>query len=296
VLCAVLWSSNVIVAKLIADDIPPFTLSLGRNLVAFLASLPLALMERPTSAAFRENALTLLIAGSIGTGFFNALVYHGLATTSAINAVMVMSLVPAVVPAISFVLVRERLHRAQALGIVLSLLGVLWIVTQGQPAALFFQQLVIGDAQMFCAMLCWSTYTVLVRRRSSALGPYTFFSGVVAVACLALLPFAVWEWRATNLQVPSSAWLAVVYIGIVPSGIAMILFNRAVQVVGANLAGVFQHLVPICGTLMAIGFLGERFGAYHAAGGALIAAGIFAATRAPRIVGTEIRKESPAPR
>ena len=149
---------------------------------------------------------------------------------------------------------------------------------------------------MFCAMLCWSTYTVLARRRTSAIGPYSFFLSLVVVAILVLLPFVIWEWGTKTPSAALPAWLAVVYIGLFPTTLALVLFNGAVLTIGANLAGAFQHLVPVFGTLMSIWFLNERFGAYHAAGALLIAAGLFAATRAPRVAALVAPEKTPAPR
>lgn len=280
-LCAVLWSTNVVVAKLLVEQVPPFTLALGRNFVALVALLPLAFRGWPDRAIVRENAVTMIVAGLLGTGAFNALVYHALQTTSAINAVMMMSLCPTAIPLISFVMLRERFRLAQALGIALSLSGVAIIVTRGEPLNLLSQGLVGGDTLMFFAMLCWSLYTVLAKSRTPGLNPYVFFFCVVFVATLALLPFAFWEWQKQTYEISTLAWLAVIYVGIVPTAIAIALFNRAVVVVGANTAGAFQHLVPVFGTMMAISFLGEHFGMFHAIGALVIALGLFAAARQP---------------
>lgn len=276
-LCALLWSTNVVVAKILVEQVPPFTLALGRNFVALVALLPLALRGWPERRVFRENTWTMFFAGLVGTGAFNALVYHALRETSAINAVMMMSLCPTAIPLISFLLVRERFRSAQALGIGLSLSGVAIIVTRGEPLSFLSRELAGGDALMFFAMLCWSFYTVLAKRRTSGLDPYVFFFCVVFVATLGLFPLAFWEWQKQTYDISALAWLAVVYVGIVPTAIAIALFNRAVVIVGANTAGVFQHLVPVFGTIMAICFLGEHFSTFHAVGAAIIAAGLFAA-------------------
>jgi drug/metabolite transporter (DMT)-like permease len=267
------------VAKLLVEQVPPFTLALGRNFVALVVLLPLAFRGWPDRATFKENAVTMGVAGLLGTGAFNALVYHALQTTSAINAVMMMSLCPTAIPLISFFMVRERFRLGQVLGIGLSLSGVAVIVTRGEPLSLFSQRLVGGDGLMFFAMLCWSLYTVLAKRRTPRLNPYVFFFCVVLVATLALLPFAFWEWQKQTYEISALAWLAVIYVGIVPTAIAIALFNRAVVVVGANTAGAFQHLVPVFGTIMAIFLLGEHFGMFHAVGALVIALGLFAAAR-----------------
>jgi drug/metabolite transporter (DMT)-like permease len=275
VLCGFLWGTNVVVGRGLHDEVAPFTFALLRNAVALLVLLPLAAGDlRKNWGLLRQHAGVVFIAGVFGTALFNALVYNALHTTTAINAALTVSLCPAVIPVISFFVLKERLTLLQALGVAVSFLGVAVIVTRGDPRLLASLSFVPGDLLMLGAMFCWSVYTVVVRRKDPRLSPYAFLVAINAVAVLALAPFFAWEAARVGMSMAPFAWLGVIYIGVFPTALAIMLFNRAVGIVGANTASAFQHIVPLFGTLLAILFLGERLSVFHWIGGALIAFGL----------------------
>lgn len=283
VLSTLFWGSNVVVGRAIHEDVPGFAMAFSRNFLALFLILPLAWHTRPKGpgelrAQLYANRWTLLIAGSIGTGLFNAVVYNALHTTTATNAALMMSLCPAIVPVIAFFVVGERLRALQAFGIGLSILGVAAIVSRGDLASLLALDLVPGDLLMLIATGCWSLYTVMVRRKDAALSPFVFFAAILAIAVVTLLPFFVWETVNTAQTITARGWLAIAYVASFPTALAVVLFNRAVGIIGANRTGVFQHLVPVFATIFAILFLGERLALYHLVGAALIAAGVATAT------------------
>ncbi len=136
-----------------------------------------------------------------------------------------------------------------------------------------------GDLLMLLAMLAWSYYSVIVRRKPAALSPFAFLAAILACAVPVLLPFYLAE---TLLRAPMPFSLPAVaatgYVGLFPTALALLLYNRAIQAIGPNRAGAFNHLIPVFAALLAILFLGERFAVYHAAGAALIVAGLSLAT------------------
>ena len=139
---------------------------------------------------------------------------------------------------------------------------------------------------MVAAMLLWAVYSVLVRRRPAALHPNAMLTGIVGFAVLFLLPAVAVE-HASGAVMPLT-WASVVtvaYVGVVASALVYIGFNPAVEAVGPNRAGLFLHLMPLFGAVLAIVFLGESLRLYHISGAALIAAGLYLATvSAPRSV------------
>ena len=171
----------------------------------------------------------------------------------------------------------------QALGVLVSLAGVLTIIGQGDLDTLLGMRLNPGDLWVLGAMLCWAVYTVGLRWRPPELSSRAFTGAVVAIGVALLVPMFLWDygggsrtqWNATTLS-------AVVYFAIFPSVLAYFFWNAAVARVGGERAGTFIHLMPVFGAVLAWFFLGEALLWYHFAGAALIFAGIFAASHPDR--------------
>lgn len=278
--CTVFWGSNVVVGRAVHADLPPVGLAFWRNIVALAVLLPFTwrtlIAQGP---GIRRHVVLLAGAGLVGTALFNALIYAAVHTTIAINAALMISLSPVAIPVIAYFMLRERLSTRQTVGIAVSLVGVLVIISRGDLALLKSLSVQPGDLLMFGAMLCWSYYSVIVKRKPTELGPYTFLAAILVFANLALLPFYLWE-SAVGMPMPltQASVLAIVYLGVFPTALALLLFNRAVLVLGANRTGLFNHLVPVFATLLAIIFLHERPALYHAAGAAFIVFGLYLST------------------
>jgi drug/metabolite transporter (DMT)-like permease len=160
-----------------------------------------------------------------------------------------------------------------------SLLGILVIVSQGELVRLLHFEFHPGDGWILLAMPVWGIYSVLLKRRPPELGGVSLLF-VISVAGLALLtPAFVLEALRAPPRWPSAGEAAgVLYVGLAASVAAYICWNRGVAVVGANTAGFTLHLLPAFGTVLAMVFLGEAFHAFHAAGIAIILVGVVLAT------------------
>lgn len=284
VTCALVWGSNVVVGRAVHAELPPVGLAFWRNAVALLALLPFTWRGLAAQrAALWRGRRVILAAGIVGTALFNYLIYRALHSTTAISAGLMMSLTPVAVPAIAFVLLRDRLTLRQGLGIAVSLVGVAAIVTRGDLSHLAAGSFNAGDLMMIAAMLCWSFYSVVIKRKPADLGPFVFLAAVLACAVPVLLPFYVWE-SLSSAPMPATptAFAAGLYLGLVPTMLALLLFNYAVQIIGPIRTGPYAHLVPVFAALLAILFLGERLAAFHFIGAAFIAAGLYLATRRER--------------
>jgi drug/metabolite transporter (DMT)-like permease len=159
----------------------------------------------------------------------------------------------------------------------LSLAGILVILSRGEPASLLGLEVHAGDAWILLAMPVWGAYSVLLKRRPPEIGGVAFLFVISALGTLLLVPAAVIappRWPAPG------ELLGVLYIAAFASVLAFICWNRGVAIVGANAAGFTLHLLPLFGTVLALVFLGETFQAFHALGFATILAGVIVATRA----------------
>lgn len=276
ILATLFWSGNFVIGRGVHEIVPPIALSFWRWGVAFLILLPFAAQHlwQQRKLALR-NWRFLVLQGVLGVTGFNTLVYLGLQSTGAINAVLVNSTIPVIIVFITFGLYRERITLRQGIGGLLSLFGVIWVVTRGAPSTLFSLEGNIGDLWVLAAALTWASYSVFLRHYPEGLHPLVFLLSIMITGLIALAPFYAWEhFGGRVIKFDRPTLLSVLYVALFASVLAFIFWNRAVRWVGANRAGVFVHLMPVFSTLLAIAFLGERLEAYHLWGIAAVATGI----------------------
>jgi drug/metabolite transporter (DMT)-like permease len=218
----------------------------------------------------------VLILGLIGVGGYNTFAYLALQHTTATNAVLLNSFIPVVTIAISWAFLGKHLIRPQAIGVLVSLVGALSIVARGDLQVLTHLNLNLGDAWMLAAVLVWAVYTVGLAWRPAGVDPMLMLAAMTTVGVAALLPAYLWEMaqgRQINVHLGSLASLA--YVGIFPSFLGYIFYNRGVAEVGANKGSLFIHLMPVFGTILSVIFLGEIPYWYHYLGIGLIFTGIW---------------------
>ena len=278
------WSGNWIAGRALRDAFEPAALNFWRWAVACLVLAPFALPRlRGKAVVLRRHAVILLVLALTGVALFHGLVYLGLRSTTAVNAVLLNSSIPLFILLCSWAIERERASLRQVAGMLVSLAGILVIVTRGEPAALLRLELHAGDAWILLAMPVWGVYSVLLKRRPPELGGIEFLFTISLAGVLLLAPVVALQ-EAAGAGVPLLRWpgagaaLGVLYMAVAASVLAYIFWNRGVAAVGANAAGFTVHLLPAFGTLLAILFLGETFAGFHAAGIAIILAGVLLAT------------------
>lgn len=283
-LASLFWAGNWIVGRVLRDAFDPVTLNFLRWSGAVIVLAPFAWRGTlEARAAIRRSAGVLVLLALTGVALFQSLVYLGLRTTTAVNAVLLNSSAPLFMLLCSWAIERERGSRRQVAGMLISLAGILVILSRGEAASLLRLDLHTGDAWILLAMPVWGVYSVLLKRRPPEVGGVVFLFVISLIGVLLLAPLVALEaLRAPPRWPGGAAAAAVLYTSLAASVGAFICWNRGVAVVGANSAGFTLHLLPAFGTLLAIILLGESFHAFHAAGIATILLGVVVATRAPR--------------
>ena len=281
---ALCWAGNAIVGRLAAGHIPPVTLSFIRWTCAFLLVLPFAWNHLVRDwPAIRARLGTMVVLSVTGIAAFNTLQYWALEHTQALNTLLLQSAGPLVVAIWSLILLGVRLTLAQAGGVLLSLTGVLVILLHGDLTTLKNIEFNKGDLIFTVALIIFGFYSVLTLRRpkihSLSFASFTFGAGA---ACL--VPLLIWELSTRPvMQLDTANLLSLIYVAVFPSTLAYLCFNRGVQLIGANRAAPFFHMVPVFGAAMAMVFLGERPQLFHIVGFALVLTGVFVASRSQRV-------------
>jgi drug/metabolite transporter (DMT)-like permease len=281
-LASLFWAGNWVIGRALREAIEPVALNFCRWMVAVVVLAPFAWPRvRPQLAVVRANLGILALLSLLGVALFQGLVYLGLRSTTAVNAVLLNSSAPLFMMLCAWFLDRERSTPRQAAGMLLSLAGILVIMARGEWAHLQRLELHAGDLLILLAMPVWGAYSVLLKRRPPELGGVAFLFVISVLGVAMLAPVAAWEaLGAPPRELGPGAALGVLYVGLAASVGAFICWNRGVAVVGANAAGFTLHLLPAFGTVLAILVLGESFQGFHAAGIATILAGVVIATRA----------------
>jgi drug/metabolite transporter (DMT)-like permease len=283
---ALCWAGNAIVGRLAAGHIPPVTLSFLRWSLAFLIILPFAWKHLKRDwGAIRSHLGTMVFLSIIGIAAFNTLQYWALEHTQALNTLLLQSAGPLFVAVWSLILLGVRLTLAQAGGIALSLIGVLVILLHGDLTALTSIEFNKGDIIFTVALAIFGLYSVLSLKRPQIHGlSFVGFTFGCGAACL--VPLWIWElFSRPVMQLDAANLLSLFYVAVFPSTLAYLCFNRGVQLIGANRAAPFFHVVPVFGSAMAIVFLGEHPQLFHVIGFALVLTGVFVASRKPAPAG-----------
>ena len=279
-LTSLFWAINIVLGRYIAGTIPPIMLAQIRWTGAGLILLPFALHHlRRDWPLIRERFGLMLLLSLSGITLYNTLAYYGVQYTQAINGLLIQSVGPLMIALFTYLFFRERLTAGQAAGITLSFVGVLVIISGGDLSALLGLRLNKGDLWFLLALVFYCCYAAAMRLRPR-IHPLSFLAFTIIAGATLQIPATVAEYAlGFRINPTPQAFLVLAYVVIFPSILANLFFNRGVDLIGANRAGPFLHLIPVFGSVIAFFFLGERPALYHVLGYALILVGIFAAQR-----------------
>lgn len=275
VLPPLFWAGNATLARFVADQIPPISLSFWRWVIALLVLIPFTWSHvRKDWPEIIKSWKIIFLLGLLGIASFNTLLYTAAHTTTAINISLTQSVMPVSIVLISFILFGDRITLRQVLAIALCTIGAGYIIVRGDIQRLMNLEFVIGDLIMILAVILYAIYTVLLRKRPN-IHPLSFLTVTFAVGVVSLFPPYLWEIQSVPpLVLSQSVILSLIYIAFFPSILAYLCWNRGTYEIGANRAGLYINLLPLFTALLAVFFLEERFQTYHIAGILLIFSGL----------------------
>ncbi len=284
VLTTLFWSGNFVASRTITADFGAIALAYVRWGLATIILTPFAIKYvKADWQIIKKHWLILLLIATSGITIFNTFIYIGLRDTTAINALLIQSLGPLIVFVWSFVLFREHIKFKQLLAICISLFGVAYIVFKGQISNIMNLNFNMGDILIILAIIFYSLYSALLKKMPK-IHWLSFLYITFLMGEFMLTPFFIWDLVANgnHMFFNGKSLSVLAYVAIFPAILAYIFFNRAVSLVGANIAASFFHLIPVFGTIMAIIFLNETLQYFHMVGFSMVVLGIYIGTSAKK--------------
>ena len=280
---ASIWGGMYVVSDVTLVSVPPFTLLTLRILLALLVLFPLNRVKGQPAAG-RQTKAELLAVGAVGLGISLGTQFVGTDLSTALNGALVTSASPAFVVLFAMILLRERLTRLRLASIVFSSIGVLVILNPA--AADFGSDSFLGNVFLAISALTWGLYSVLVRTVSlrHALPTLTVTVYALLGGLLLSIPASAIELTQRPLgEVDALVVLGALYLGLVSTALALLLWNRAFVLLPATLASLFFFAQPLSGALLAALLLGQEMTLALWLGGGLIAAALLLSiVRAPQ--------------
>ena len=280
VIASASWAGSSVAGRAAAGSVPPYALSFLRWLGATILFLPLGLRPLWRERAHFLRHWPLMVAFSFfGVTGFSVPYFAALQATTAVNVSILNASAPIITVILSFAMVGILITRGQLAGIALAFAGALVIMIRGDLAVLATLRLNIGDVLSLAAFLAWCMYTVMLRWKPAEIGTYSFLLAIAALGCVSMAPMFAWELAQGRSFAPTANnWFIIGYTSVFPSFVAYICWNKAVPVVGANIAAISQYLNPVFGVIFAMAILSEGLESYHLAGIAAIFAGLYLST------------------
>jgi len=277
ILTTIFWSGNFIVGKAASTyEIPPFSLNFYRWFFAGLILLPFTFKELIKKKKYIfDNIGFFTLLGITSITIFNSIVYYSLYYTQVISGILMISTIPVWIIFISSILNIERTNIFQIIGVVFSLTGVIFIITKADLEIIRNLNFNKGDLSMVVAMFSWAVYSALLKSKKYEISQFSLLQVVIITGLIFLTPIYLIEMYLGNVIVIGIPFvLTLTYVVFFPGLASFIFWIKGISLIGANRAGVFLHLMPIFGAIMAMVIFKEKFMYYHILGAIFIIAGI----------------------
>ena len=277
ILTTIFWSGNFIVGKAASIyNIPPFSLNFYRWLFAFLILIPFTFRELIKKKDYiLNNIIFFLVLGITSITIFNSIVYYSLYYTQVISGVLMISTIPVWIIFISSLLNIEKTNIFQIMGVILSLTGVLFIITKADLNLIKNLEFNKGDLTMIIAMFSWAIYSAFLKKQKFKISQFALLEIIIIIGLIFLTPVFLFELSHGKVVEPNTSFFMILtYVVIFPSLLAYFFYIKGISIIGANRSGAFLHLMPIFGAIMALVIFNEKFMYYHFLGVICIIVGI----------------------
>ena len=280
VLATFIWSGNFIVARAVNKEIPPISLNFYRWLIASIIIFPFAFKKfKAEWKTVKQSWHYLFWISLTGIALFNTFVYVGAHYTSAINLALIGTTSSPIMSVLfARLFLKEKVGWMKFAGMVVCIIGVLFLLSKGNFRNLVHLQFGEGDLWVLLAAFCFAIYNTMAKKKPVTISPVKFLFVIFSFGTLLVLPFYVWELNHT----PAVEWngkilLSILYLGLFASVICFLIWNMAIRKLGAGRTALFGNLIPIFSSIEAAIILHEEFTWVHITSMVIVFAGIIMA-------------------
>jgi drug/metabolite transporter (DMT)-like permease len=274
------WAGSIVVVRDVAGIMPPAAMSFLRCVLALIILYPICRRSLHSQLPLMRKHWKII--GLQGVLLFiggNGMLFVGLQFTSAISGALINSAEPVVIVAVAWVMFRDRLTTIQWIGVVISMIGVLYLIGRGDVSVFLSFDLNIGDVFVLISIVSWAFYAVLMRRVPRELDRLNLVFGILVAGAIVVFPFWILEniFYKTTPLIWETVWTTG-FNAVFASILALFWWNHTVEKLGPGRAGLFVHLIPVYTVVLAMSLLGEQPYLFHVIGIGLIAIGIVLTT------------------
>ncbi|WP_027352146.1 DMT family transporter [Desulfotomaculum nigrificans] len=270
---SMIWAGNFVAGKFLVGHASPLTLTNMRWIISILCLIPIVWVREKRLLPPHQAILPLFLMGLTGVVFFNIFMFLALERTSADNVGLLSALNPVSIAVASYFLLHEKISARQVLGMLISLIGVLAVISHGDWHRIAKFHLNTGDLFMLAAVVMWGLYSVTGKKAMQYVSPYMSTLWAGAFGFMALLPFNLPSFTITG---PDKAfWMATLYTSIGATVAAMVFWNIGIQKIGGTRSGMFLNFNPIFTAILAYFLLGEQMSPAQVVGTVLVIAGVY---------------------
>ena len=279
---AIFWGGNYVIGRVLVEHADPILMTQARWLLTAVMLLFLYFRQLTRQwQAITHSFKSIVFLALFGQVLFPLTLYIGLQTTTSLNAAIYMSATPSVVLIINWLVFRDNITRNNVYGVVLSSLGVIFLIMHGDLGNLaVFTHLNHGDLWAMGSALSWAFYCSFLRTKDKTISSNAFVTVSSVIGAVMLIPI-VWCYCLTQAHVDLSAysngsfWLGLTYLVLFPSWLSYVFWNKGISEIGATRGEIYTHIIPLSGGLLSIGFLDVQFEYYHFVSAVMIALGIW---------------------
>ena len=284
ILATLFWGGNYMFGKLLSNDIAPIILNFLRWFPASLLLLGLfGGKVKPYWKTIRQTWKILTALAVLGVIIFPVFLYQGLQTTTALNASIYLAVVPVVVIFLNRFIFSEPIRPPVLIGALLSFIGVLWLLSQGEVERLWRLDINRGDIWAVGSSVAWAVYCCVLRLRPASLSNAVMLTVQVNIAMLLFIPVFLGQLVVADSEVftriTTEQWWIIVYLVLFPSILSYAFWNYGMSLVGGTKGAAFTNATPLFAAILGILVLDEPFRLYHAISACLIVTGLICCNR-----------------
>ena len=282
-LTALFWGGTFVAARVVSNHIGPFSASFIRFTAASLFLIMAAMLRGAKIPRIaKHQIIPAILLGMTGIFAYNVFFFSGLQTITAGRASLIVAINPVLISILSDLFFHEKMHTAKIVGAFLCLVGVILVISHGNPLSLFSGGVGRGEFFILGCVVSWVIYSLIGKVIMKDLTAFAAVLYSCAIGAAALFPLALMENITGKIGGFSNAdWLSLIYLAFFGTTLGFHWYYEGIAAIGAARASVFINLVPVAGVFLGWLLLGESVNMSIIAGATFVVGGVYL-TNMPR--------------